>query len=596
MCLSLRTALRRVLTPSTCARYSTRSGGQSRIYKFTSTLRDYISRGPDENKVETFVHRRLDAYHRSPYAPYKIFEPTISLLINQNRFLAATSVCARMIKSGLIPSLGLSAKLLAMAITMSPEKENVAISGILEGMFSDPHFSESMLEEALQVMIALGAPRKLIIDTIENFIETKSEDYTPGKFLLAKLVDAQVRNDRLGEALETLAEYEEAVASTSDTSDSTSAQVPYVAIMSAIRDTETWNSAAVNQVLEIMRTNNIQPSTAVFNVLISNEVRKSSLYNAFSIYAILKVMADNVPTVVPDAYTFGSLFNALCRMYKPEARNKKVQKRGGTKDEANIILSPRRLFFDMIQRYHDQPRLLMTEVGARPPKPGSTPPPTSTLPAPPPFEPNPTLLNLTFRCFIRARDYAAAIVAISSFRDLEQNVTPRTYYIILKHIMNRIRWDIKRHRMPGESRWGDRFLGVFPHTIIWQMDVDERLAKRVLEYVKGDKFDVKRGLLEGAPWAEVLGKKEPASSTPPKRVKGLRKDKETDKFITPTFGMMEDDEPVPAGTRFSAIPLMRLLQRALWAEVTDPQVLNGVTSSRPLSNAIEQAKSEMVPR
>jgi len=60
--------------------------------------------------------------------------------------------------------------------------------------------------------------------------------------------------------------------------------------------------------------------------------------------------------------------------------------------------------------------------------------------------------------------------------------------------------------------------------------------------------------------------------------------------------MMEDDEPVPAGMRFSATPLMRLLQRALWAEVSDPKVLNGVTSPRSLSNIIEQAKSEMVPR
>ena len=594
MSSSLYTALRRVLASkwTSCAKYSMRSGEQSRIYKFTSTLREYISRGPDENKVDAFVHRRLDVYCRSPYASYKIYEPTISLLINQKRFLAATSVYARMIKTGPIPSLSLSAKFLAMAMTMSPT--DVAISGALERMFSNPHFSEPMLEEALRVMITLGAPRKVIIDTIENFIETKSEDYTPGKFLLAKLVDAQVRNDRLGDALETLAEYEEVVASTSDTSNSTYAQAPYVAIMSAIRDTKTCDPAAVNRVLEIMQANDVQASTAIFNILISHEVRRSSLYNAFSIYAIMKAMGDTEPSVVPDAYTFGSLFNALCRMYKPKARNKKIKERGRTEDEANIILSPRRLFFEMVQRYHDQPRLLMTEGEARPPKPGSTPPPTSALPAPPPLEPNPTLLNLTFRCFIRSKDYAAAIVAISSFGVLKQVIPPRTYYIILKHIMNRIRWDLKRHRMPGESRWGDRFLGVFPHAIICQMNVDDKLAKRVLEYAKRVKFDVGRGLLEGAPWAEVLGKQEPASSTPPKRVKkGLRKAKAV---TTPTFRMMEDDAPVPAGVLFSAVPLTRLLRRALWAEVRDPQVLNGITSSRPLSETIKQAKLEMMPR
>ena len=589
MRLSLSAALRRVLIPkkwTACAQYSTRSSIQSKIYKFTTNLRDYLSRGPDDNKVDAFVHRRLDVYRRSPQASYKIFEPTISLLINKKCFLAATSVYERMLKTGLIPSLSLDAKLLAMATAMSPD--DVTFLAAFETMFCNPHFTESTLEEALRVMIVLGTPRKVIINMIKNFIETQSEDYTPGKLLLSKLVDAQVRENRLDDALETLAEYEEAI---SDTSDSSSVQDPYVAIMSAIRDTRSWDSAAVTRVLDIMQANNIQPNTAIFNILIAREVRQSRLYNAFSIYAMLKVMGDDVASTAPDAYTFGSLFNALCRLYKPKARNKKVQESGGDRDEPNIILSPRQLFFEMMQRHYDQPWLLM--AAAR-----SMPQLSSTFPVPPAFEPTPSLLNLTIRCFIRSRDYAAAIVAISSFLELKQHVTPRTYYIILKHIMSRIRGDVKLRRVPGESRWGDLFLGVFPHATIWQMKVGDKLANKVLEYVKGSHFDVRRGMLEGASWTEVLGKDVPMFLTPPKRVQDSLKEHEGSQTM-PTFGMMKGDEPVSTDMRFSAVPLLRLLRRALWAEVRAPQrepELKNITDSRALSKAVEQAKLEMVPK
>ncbi|KAF8730628.1 hypothetical protein AX14_005351 [Amanita brunnescens Koide BX004] len=598
MCFSLCTALRRVLISSkwtACAQYSTRSSTQSRIYKFTSNLRDYLSRGPDENKVDAFVHRRLDVYRRSPHASYKVFEPTISLLINQKCFLAATSVYDRMLKSGVIPSLSLNAKVLAMATAMSPE--DVTFLAALETMFCSPHFTESTLEEALRVMVVLGTPRTVIMNVIKNFIETKSEDYTPGKFLLSKLVDAQVRENRLEDALDTLAEYEEAI---SDASDSTSVQGPYVAIMSAIRDTRSWDSAAVNRVLEIMQANNIQPSTSIFNILIAREVRQSQLYNAFSIYTMLKVMADNVPTTAPDAYTFGSLFNALCRMYKPKARAKTVQKSGGDGDESNIILSPRRLFFDMMQTYHDQPWLLMASAKARPPKAGLAPLWSSTFPVSGAFEPTPNLLNLAIRCFIRSRDYAAAIVAISAFLQLKQAITPMSYSIVLKHILSRIRGDIKRHRIRGESRWGDVFLGVYPHVMIWQMKVGGKLMRRVLEYAKRSNFDVRQGVLEGASWAEILGKYVPPPLTLPKRFQDSFKEhkgEETGTFVTPTFEMLEGEEPIPANMRPSVIPLVRLLRRALWADVMQRELaLKNIPSSRAWSRAVRQAKSEMVPR
>ena len=589
MHLSLCTALRHVLIPkkwAACAQYSTRSSVQSKIYKFTTNLRDYLSLGPDDNRVDAFVHRRLDVYRRSPQASYKIFEPTISLLINQKRFLAATSVYERMLKTGVIPPLSLDAKLLAMATAMAPDDVNLLAA--LETMFCNPHFTESTLEEALRVMITLGTPRKVIINVIKNFIETQSEEYTPGKLLLSKLVDAQVRENRMEDALETLAEYEEAI---SDASGSTSVQDPYVAIMSAIRDTRSWDSAAVSRVLEIMQANSVQPSTAIFNILIAREVRQSRLYNAFSIYAMLKVMGDSVATTAPDAYTFGSLFNALSRMYKPKSRNKKVQESGGDRDEPNIILSPRQLFFEMMQRHHDQPWLLM--AAAR-----STPLLSSTFPVPPAFEPTPSLLNLTIRCFIRTRDYAAAIVAISSFMELKQPVTARIYYIILKHIMSRIRGDIKLRRMPGEPRWGDLFLGIFPHSTIWEMKVGDKLANKVLEYAKGSHFDVERGMLEGASWTEVLGMDVPAFLTLPKRVQDSLKEHKG-RHTTPTFGMMKGDEPVSTDMRFSAVPLVRLLRRALWADVRAPQrelELKNVASPRALSDVVGHAKSEMVPR
>ena len=83
-----------------------------RPYKFTSILRDVALM-----KSRLILLSTLDAYRRSPYASYKIFELTISLLINQKRFLAVTSVSARMMSSTKEPKKTLYAQTTLVMLT-----------------------------------------------------------------------------------------------------------------------------------------------------------------------------------------------------------------------------------------------------------------------------------------------------------------------------------------------------------------------------------------------------------------------------------------------------------------------------------------------
>ncbi|KAF8629690.1 hypothetical protein AX15_003329 [Amanita polypyramis BW_CC] len=503
---------------------------------------------------------------------------TLNLLMPLTK---SNSVYERMLNNELVPSVSLNAKMLAAAISLSPE--DVTLSGTFDRLFTNPLFTESTLLQTLQVMINLGTSHGVVVDVIEKFIESESEDYTPGKLVLAKLVEAQVRNDQLEDALGTLSHYEEATSAPgSDLVPNAIPQIPYVAIMSAIRDTASWNTTAVSRVLKIMQSNNIKPNVTLLNILISRAVRERSLYRAFSIYAILRMAGDSSQmknqdgsvgvdlNMTPDAYTFGSLFNALYKYYDAEVKQRRIQE-SGDGGKPDVILSPRQLFFEMMKTYQSRSQLEQTN------------PSTSSLT--PPFEPTPSLFNVALRSFIRTRDYAAAIILTASFRHLQLETTPKTYFIVFKHIMNRIRWDIKRVRMPGEGRWADRFLGVSPHGDIWTMDVDEKLARRVLEYATGSRFDVGKGVLEEEEKIREGGKSKSKSGN---------NNVHTKTFRTPTLEMMEGDEPIPPHARFSTVPLERLLQRALLADLSDPW-RKGEFEVKDVSKEIRKAKEEMMP-
>ncbi|KAF8623170.1 hypothetical protein AX17_007526 [Amanita inopinata Kibby_2008] len=534
--------------------YSTRND-REKLKSLTSSIHDFVEKVSDEGRINNFVHRELNKHLSQLSTPYVAYEKIISLLVDEKRLLSASTAYSRMLKSGFIPSVHIDGKMLAVAVALSPDDPR--LPSAFDRIFMNPSFTEEHLLDMLEIAVDLSSTPKIVGGVVERFLERKEKGYTPGKMLLARLVDAQVRNGKLEEAFESLERFEDEVSVDSSV---VHPHVPYVAIMAAIRDTKSSDSDAIDRALKIMKENNVQPDTAIMNVLIAREVRGKHLYNAFTIYAMLKKLSTKIKTVDPDDFTFGSLFSALSQIYNPKARRRMPCRR---RDSNSPILSPRRLFFEMMSMYKSRAS-------------GS-------------FELSASLLNVTLRTFIGRHDYAAAFIAIRCFRIYNQDVSIKTYFIVMKHIMDKIRWDIKRARLPGYSRWGDRFLGLRPYAGIDQLEVGKEMAEEVLAYGKRPVFRLLRPILNRGTKARPV---EPPSTSSETRCRV---------YEAPTLKMMDEDEPVPPNMTFSSVPLERILRRAILADLINPRkgpvkdAADAKARAMLVSEAISEAKEKMVP-
>ncbi|KAM6499699.1 hypothetical protein JOM56_005207 [Amanita muscaria] len=484
-----------------------------------------VSDGSKPEAISYLVHRKLDSVLKSVSVPNRAYESLIPQLIEHKLFDAADSVYRRMLRNGIVPSMILNAQMLAVSVAVSP-KDEIELLTAFEDLFTNTLFTEDDLLQTLQLMLDLGAPHNVVLDVIEKFIEMKSGDYTPGKLLLSKLVDLQVRNDKLKDALESLERFNEDVLGHRS---ELPPQLPYVALMTAIRDTNTWDNDAINSVLQIMRQNRVEPSAALFNILISGEIRERHLDQAFLVYAMLQALRAKNSSVVPDVFTFGSLFKARA-LWPDEIRV--------PKGETGPIIPLRQLFFEMLEVYQSQV---------------SVPHPVSIV--------DTVILNSALTAFLREYDYSAAFIVIRTFGQLFQEVNVKTYYILMKHIMKRIRRDVKRVRMRDESRWGDRFLAILSQEDVCKVPINDELAKKVLAFGKQANFDITREMVH-----LDVEKEERIMASRRENLVGKSK-----ALSTPTLEMMDGEEPVPENPIFSVIPLKRLLKRAVLANLMNPK-------------------------
>lgn len=164
-----------------------------------------------------------------------------------------------------------------------------------------------------------------------------------------------------------------------------------------------------------------------YNILMSVETRRGSLTSALALYQLLRKQA---PALLPDAFTFATLFKAHDK----------------NKQSVPQSQQPRALFCDMLQvhQYRTKGRPGLAN--------------SSTI--------STGVLNVALRYFIRVRDYPAAIVVLRSFAVCRILPDARTHWVVSMGILRRLRDEVKRPlRQGGEGRWAERVLGdVLPRT------------------------------------------------------------------------------------------------------------------------------------
>lgn len=484
----------------------------------------------------------LNQAHHCIYS-YKTYEGLIRSLIRRSRIADAVKVYERMVREGFIVSLSLEAQILAIAMSQAENQSKNILLSRFKSVIRRQAFSPNDLFEVLGVMTYLDLPPELLLDVMADFTKTHKH-VEPIEFnvcFLQDLANAAVKEGDIQTALDVLSALPQSDA------DETLLSRVYASFIAAIRKSAYPSRDAVSAALNQMEKQGIPPSLPVWNSLISFEVRANSLHRPFAIYDALKMR----PEFLPDHNTFGSLFKALNRFYNPKRR----KYRHGRLLSDNIP-SPRALYREMlgyVVRHPQEPQFHLTT----------------------------SLLNTILRSFVFIKDYAGAYLILRFFRSQRIPANVKTYFIVFRHLMNRVTYGIKAARKMGSVAWADRFLGlpipVYDPEFLNGLQLSNPLASYILDVCRRSSF---------------------ASEEPLYIVTRPLNDGDISlaKYQTPTVEGMLAKVAVPLDQAFDSVPLERLLKKALVAEMELVQELpSGRATSLALSKMIVSVKREMVP-
>ena len=449
----------------------------------------------------------------------------------------------RMIREGFIVSLSLEAQILAIAMSQAENQSKNILISRFRSVIRREAFSPDDLLQVLGVMTYLDLPSELLLDVMADFTKTHKH-VQPIEFdvrFLQDLANAAVKEGDIQTALDVVSALPRSDA------DETLLSRVYASFIAAIRESAYPSRDAVSAALNQMEKQGIPPSLPVWNSLISFEVRANSLHRPFAIFDALKKR----PGLLPDHNTFGSLFKALNRFYNPKRR----KFRHGRLLPDNIP-SPRALYREMlgyVVRHPQEPQFHLTT----------------------------SLLNTILRSFVFIKDYAGACLILRFFRMQRIPANVKTYFIVFRHLMNRVTYGIKAARKMGSVTWADRFLGlpipIYDPNFLNDLQLSNPLASYILDVCRRSSFALEEPLyLVNRPLNDG--------------------DISLAKYQTPTVEGMLAKVAVPLDQGFDSMPLERLLKKALLAEMELVQELpSGRATSLALSKMIVSVKREMVP-
>ncbi|RDB20228.1 hypothetical protein Hypma_012644 [Hypsizygus marmoreus] len=187
------------------------------------------------------------------------------------------------------------------------------------------------------------------------------------------------------------------------------------------------------------------------------------------------------------------------------------------------------------------------------------------------FEVTSRLLNIALRAFIQTEDYAGVYVVLRTFGIFRLPVSTKTYLIVTRHIIKRLRWDISKAYKVEEPRWGNLFLGI-PE--VWALhklnkQSDRELVEKILASAAWSDFPLTGPLL------------------------GYTSEDEKVAYTTPTTAMINGEAVVPERMRFHLLPLQRIIRRAILASAAVDS--DDLPAAKRVSRAIVEAKAQMFP-
>jgi pentatricopeptide repeat protein len=486
--------------------------------------------------------------YQNPSRPLA-YHKVIALLFRHRRFEMACELYERMTDEGILPSATLQAKLRGISIVCTAKSTRELKSSMKE-LFQSQAFDESSFRE----LMGLLAHTEFKIDGLyEMFLDSRGEDYAPSGYLISDLVGVQMRAGLMEATKDLLNSYVDQ----NNLAESPTAPYPYTTMMNVVKEYQYSDAKAMDHILERMQDDEVPPDTATFNVLIASQVWRHAYSRAFALYRMLCGLASGDNRIVPDAFTFGSLFKALQRINIPRSPLSRKYREPGN------VVPPRQLYHDMVSAhlFHTNGKVSRrSEVIT------------------------PSILNVALRTFLTARDYAAALVVVRSFSMTRFKPTLSTYVILVNHVIAKVRLELKAGVAGKAGSWC-QMLGINLR--------DEVNARTIAASVL--RLSASGRLVDTCAFGEERGPEPPSTRI----------------YKIPSVSALNfEDSSVSAYTKFDTIPLTRILRQIVLTTIhripTSPRGQDlvpftergrpsNVSPATKISHAIQEAKKVMIP-
>ena len=479
---------------------------------------------------------------------------------------------SRMSGEGYIPPLVLRTALPVAKLMAAGTSEDELLS-VVSDVLDNKSFSEDALREFVKILVeGLSAPLPFVDKVVYAFIAKRGPDTVLSALTTSYIARAHIRaGDKKGAARFSL----NLTAPPPPTTPSVVVS-PYTTLL---RDLGTANPSfnVYQWALTQMQAEDpdLMPDLAFFNSLLAHELGRRKYGAVFAIYK--RLFESRAPPVVPDSYTFSTLFRALHRL---SCVNSRHTRRSRNIRAPNNMPTAHEIFRDMLVcRKEQQVRINeLVHFGELDP---ASAPALSVLDS--------TVLHKALRVFLGAYDYPAAFVALRTRHQLDAALPLATYRLVIGALLGRVRGQLPHLAVAQvpEEMWAFRFLGLGdlpPHRREVPLDAGMvcRLLRMGAEGSLGLPFVGAEGYDIGMPADGVY------MSAPP------RYDEAGQEFYAhgmPTPREFLGLDAIGYKRVFSVTPLERILKRAILASAGGLEVAPGVY----VSAAIKQAKERMIP-
>lgn len=502
----------------------------------------------NRDSVQDYVLKKLGTEEFQNPSRSIAYDRIISSLLGHNLIQPALLIYARMLDERLIPSLFTRLQMEAMTI-IHARMDASAVHERLMKLYAEESFDEARLGELITVLeegVETGYPAHIINKLVKLFIRTQGAGYKPPAALICRLVDLLVKNGLKEQATSWLDVAQELSDSTEEPSPS-----PYVTYLEALSEFDPTNITAQLDVMEKMQQNHITPNVSVYNTLIAAQIRLGHFESACNLYsALLQLRPDSdlpspKPTIIPTAPTFAHMFSVIREIDVIRGVRSRWYKRPKNAPSA------RKLYGDMVESH-------LIETRGRPRQPSSVI--------------NPNSVHLALRTFVTLSDYTGAFIALRSFGMYGIPVSLRTYRMVVKGLLQRMHHELGSARGIDERRWVDVLLGREEgshHPPGMTADAVVQLMQFGLD---------NRITLDDLPNIEDLD--------------------DVDEQIShiPSLALIMGQELPTEDVAYSAIPLQRILRRAILAQATlsfEPEYA-GLSPVVLFSKIVAHAKQTMV--